>query len=136
MESATGGRHLPHTREFFVPVIVLDRASEIPLHRQIYRQIAEAIRDGAAGEHARLPSTRFMAQLLRVSRNTVLAAYDELAANDLIRGERGAGMRVRGTGARHARASLGLRRAIRAAHYPARAVALADGDGNPLYVNY
>jgi DNA-binding GntR family transcriptional regulator len=134
MESATGGRQLPHTREFYVPAIVLDRASDMPLRRQIYRQIAGAIRDGAAGERAKLPSTRFMARLLRVSRNTVLAAYDELAADDLIRGERGAGMRVCGSGPAPAFPHLG--RAIRAAHYPARVVALADQDENPLYINY
>jgi DNA-binding GntR family transcriptional regulator len=35
-----------------------------------------------------------MAGLLGVSRNTVLAAYDDLAADDLVRGRQGAGMRV------------------------------------------
>ena len=119
-------------RDFFLPAIALDRASPVSLHRQIYRQIARAIRSGAIHANARLPSTRWMAGLLGVSRNTVLAAYDDLAAEDLVRGERGAGMRVtagKGNGG-------GLRHAIRQAHYPARVLALPDQDGNLLYINF
>jgi DNA-binding transcriptional regulator YhcF (GntR family) len=126
---------MQHDRDFFVPAIVLDRASAVPMRLQIYRQIAQAIRSGALRERAQLPSTRFMAKLLRVSRNTVLAAYDELAADDLIRGERGAGMRVH-AGGTAAPSLFGLRHVIRAANYPARIVPISDADGNPLYVNY
>jgi DNA-binding transcriptional regulator YhcF (GntR family) len=118
--------------EFYVPEIGLERDSKVPLHRQIHRQIARAIRGGAVHNDARLPSTRVMAKLLDVSRNTVLAAYDDLAADGLLRGERGAGMRVNST----AKASLGLRHVIRAAGYPARVLALTDPDGNPLLINY
>jgi len=102
------------------------------LYRQIHRQIARAIRGGAVHYEARLPSTRVMAKLLGVSRNTVLAAYDELAAEGLLRGERGAGMRIGSI----VKTSLGLRQVIRAAGYPARVLALADPDGNPLLINY
>ena len=73
-----------------------------------------------------------MAGLLKVSRNTILAAYDELAADGLIRGERGAGMRV--VGAVPALTLAGLRGVIRAAGYPARVVAFTDADGNVLYL--
>jgi len=104
----------------------------MPLHRQIHRQIAQAIRSGAIQYEARLPSTRIMARLLAVSRNTVLAAYEDLAADGLVQGERGAGMRVNGT----ATASFGLRHVIRAARYPARVLSTADPDGNPLYINF
>jgi hypothetical protein len=41
-------------------------------------------------------------------------------------------MRVTST----AKTSLGLRHVIRAAGYPARVLALADPDGNPLLINY
>jgi len=119
--------------QLFVPPIVLDRASSLPLHRQIHHQIAQAIRGGAIDYEARLPSTRVMAGLLRVSRNTVLAAYDALAADDLARGERGSGMRV---GAGGNRGPSGLRQVIRAAGYPARVLALADPDGTPLIINF
>jgi DNA-binding transcriptional regulator YhcF (GntR family) len=118
--------------KLFVPPIALDRTFGIPLHRQIYRQIAEAIRSGAVDYEARLPSTRAMAGMLRVSRNTVLAAYEDLAAEDLVRGEHGSGMRITRRGNEKI---FGLRQVIRAAGYPARVLELADPDGNPLYIN-
>jgi DNA-binding FadR family transcriptional regulator len=68
-----------------------------------------------------------------VSRNTVLAAYEELAADDLIRGKQGAGMRVN-AGAPLPR--LGLRQVLREAQYPARIVRLEDVDGNSLFINF
>ena len=118
----------------FVPPLVLDRTSEIPLRRQIYSQIAVAIRSGVIPSATRLPSTRVMARVLGVSRNTVLAAYDDLAADALIYGKRGAGMQVGGAG--RGRPLLGLRHVIRAAGYPARVLAFTDPDGNPLYIPY
>ena len=122
--------------KLFVPSIALDKASDVPMHRQIASQIAQAIRGGAIPGGVRLPSSRVLARLLGVSRNTVLAAFDDLAADDLLRGERGAGMQVR-NGAPVAEVSwFGLHRVIRAAGYPARVVALTDADGNPIYLNF
>ena len=121
---------------FVVPPIVLDRASGIALRQQIYSQIASLIRDGVIQQGLRLPSTRLMAKLLRVSRNTVLAAFDDLVADDLVRGERGSGMRVNKSSPVPEMSMFGLKRAIRAAGYPARVVSLRDLDGNPLYINY
>ena len=118
-------------RNFFLPEITLDRASPVSLHRQIYVQIAAAIRSGSMGD-ARLPSTRLLARLLNVSRNTILAAYEELAADDLIRGEQGAGMRVNAGGV----PTLGLLQVMRDAQYPARIVMLQDMDGNPMFLNF
>lgn len=112
---------------------MLDRASKLPLHRQIHRQIARAIRDCKVPYEARLPSSRVLARILGVSRNTVLAAYDDLVAEGLARGERGAGMRV---AAGPAMTLFGLRHLIRAAGYPARTLALVDPDGNPLIINF
>jgi GntR family transcriptional regulator/MocR family aminotransferase len=123
-------------REVFVPEVVLDRAAGVPLQRQIYGQIAEAIRSGLIGRDARLPSTRVMARLLGVSRNTVLAAYEDLTADDLVRGERGAGMRVHGRAPSRGLTWFGLRDVIRAAGYPARILTFEDPDGNPLYIRH
>jgi DNA-binding GntR family transcriptional regulator len=117
--------------EFFLPAIELDDASDVPRQRQITRQIAAAIRGGGIPGGARLPSSRAMARLLRVSRNTILAAYDDLAADSLIRGERGAGTRV--TAATQAPATL--RQVIRASGYPERVLVVADPDGNPFYLH-
>jgi DNA-binding transcriptional MocR family regulator len=93
-------------------------------------------RAGEVPRGARLPSSRTMARLLGVSRNTVLAAFDDLAADDLLRGERGAGMRVQGGAAAPEVTWFGLQQVIRAAGYPARVVTLADPDGNPIYLRY
>lgn len=119
------------TRQFFLPPIELDREASIPLHRQISTQIARAFR-GGADEGARLPSSRMLAKLLGVSRNTVLTAYDELAAAGLIRGRRGAATIV-------GRRSAGLPdvlRLLRDAQYPSRTLTITDPDGAELYLNY
>lgn len=119
--------------DIFVPSILLDRTDNTPLHRQIHRQIAEAIRNGAIRHDARLPSTRFMAKLLRVSRNTVFAAYEELVSDDLIRGEPGSCMRVNRPAAS---AWFSLRQVIQAARYPSGILAFDDPDGNSLYFRF
>jgi DNA-binding transcriptional regulator YhcF (GntR family) len=121
-------------QKIFVPSITLDKASAMPLRRQIYCQIAQAIRRSDIPSGVRLPSSRGLARLLGVSRNTVLAAFDDLAADDLLRGARGAGMRVRSAAPEVT--WFGLKQVIRAAGYPARMVALADPDGNPIYLRY
>ncbi len=120
--------------DLFVPSIVLDRTSEIPMHRQIRDQLAQAIRAGAIPGGSRLPATRVMARLLRISRNTVFTAYEELAADDLIRGERGIGMRVDARPALPRANHLGLKQVIGEARYPARILAFGDQDENQLYI--
>ena len=115
--------------DLFLPPVVLDRTVPEALHRQIHRQVAAAIPQAAASQ-TRLPSTRMWSALLGVSRNTVLTAYEELAADGLIEGSRGAGMFVR-AGSQLRPSSL-----IRAAHFPERTALLPDPDGNPLYINF
>jgi DNA-binding transcriptional regulator YhcF (GntR family) len=122
-------KRAPH---LFLPTIELDRQADTPLHRQIRAQIAAAIQRGAAGA-SRLPSSRVLARLLGVSRNTVLTAYDELAADGLVAGRRGAAMVV--TSARTAGA-VDLQRLLRDAQYPARTVAVTDPDGNVVDLSY
>ena len=118
-------------RKLFLPPIVLDRGAAAALHRQIHAQVAAAIRRGAA-DNVRLPSSRVLARLLGISRNTVLRAYDELAADDLIAGKRGAAMVVT---ARRAAGVPDLRRLLRDAQYPALTVSIGDPDGNVLELN-
>ncbi len=105
------------------------------MHRQLFCRIAEAIRSGEIGGEARLPSTRTMANLLGVSRNTVLAAYDALVADDLIRGEPGSGMRVNRGPVVAGMHAIGIQRLLREAHYPAQTISFTDPDGNPMYLN-
>jgi GntR family transcriptional regulator of abcA and norABC len=74
-----------------------------------------------------------LAKMLDVSRNTVLAAYDDLVADALISGRSGAGMRIE-AGTATGPEPYGLEHIIRASHYPAKTLAVADPDGNPLYI--
>jgi len=52
----------------------------VPLYQQIYDHLRIAIVEGQLRQGAKLPSTRALADELGVSRNTILNAYDQLAA--------------------------------------------------------
>src|SRR5712664_1583365 len=56
------------------------RGASGPLYRRIYGALKSGIRAGRLGPAARLPSTRALAADLGVSRNTVMLAYEQLAA--------------------------------------------------------
>jgi len=77
-------------------VLLLQRASSVPLHRQIYLALRATIIDAQMAIGARLPSSRVLAADLRVSRTTVLGAYGQLAADGFIVARRGDGSRVSG----------------------------------------
>ncbi len=116
-----------------LPEILIDQTSGGPLHEQISRQIATAIRQGKLGRGARLPSTRTLARMLGVSRNTVLVAYENLAAEDLIRSKRGSGAHVNNW----APVALPtMARLLGDAQYPECITLVRDPDGNPLYLHH
>ena len=71
--------------------IHVDRASSRSLQAQIAGQLAAMMLDGRLPAGTRLPSTRALARDLGVSRNVMLAAYDELFAEGYIEGRRGSG---------------------------------------------
>ena len=75
----------------------IERPSSMPLHRQVYAAIREAILDGRLPAGSRLPSTRRLAEELGVSRNTVLAAFEQLQAEGFLLGRTGSGTRVTDT---------------------------------------
>ena len=72
----------------------LDRNSIVPLYRQIYESLREAILAGTLPESTRLPPERTFAQRLDVNRSTVVHAYRELVADGLIEQKVGSGSRV------------------------------------------
>jgi GntR family transcriptional regulator / MocR family aminotransferase len=72
----------------------IDRSSERSLGRQIYGEIAQAVLDGQLLPGSRLPSERQLSSDLGVARNTVNAAYDQLAAEGYIERVIGSGSRV------------------------------------------
>lgn len=104
-----------------------------PLPLQIVRQVQEAIEAGRVAQGTRLPSTRSLARSLGVSRNTVLAAYDELASRGVVRSRPGAGMYVCVPAPR---SGFDVHTVMREAQYPMRTVELRDQDGNAISISY
>ena len=62
------------------PLLELSTDSPVPLHRQLTEALREAILSGRLAAGTRLPSTRSLAGDLDVSRSTVVAAFEQLAA--------------------------------------------------------
>jgi GntR family transcriptional regulator/MocR family aminotransferase len=75
-------------------ILTLDRSGALPLSEQIYRGIREAVRTGLLQSGTRLPSTRRLAAMLAVARNTVNTAYELLQAEGVITVRTGAAPRV------------------------------------------
>lgn len=72
----------------------LDRTSAAPLHRQLFLTLRDNILAGVIKPGTRLPSTRLMATDLKVSRNTVLAAFDQLMSEGYLQSRMGSGSYV------------------------------------------
>ena len=71
--------------------IQVDRTDGTPLFRQIYAQMRSAILQRTLRPGTKLPSTRDLAGRLSVSRNAVVAAYEQLLAEGYASGKIGAG---------------------------------------------
>lgn len=65
-------------------LIPLDSQSKKPLYEQIYSYILQEIRTGGLKTADRLPSTRVLAEHLKVSRSTTQMAYEQLLAEGYI----------------------------------------------------
>jgi GntR family transcriptional regulator/MocR family aminotransferase len=65
-----------------------------PRYAQLTRALKQAILTGRCAPATRLPATRTLARDLDLSRNTVLAAYEQLAAEGFIEGRVGSGCYV------------------------------------------
>ena len=68
-----------------------------PLNEQLYRGLRRSILGGRFPPGARLPSTRELATDLRLSRNVVLMAFDQLVAEGYVEGRVGSGTFVSAT---------------------------------------
>ena len=74
-----------------VPLIAVDRKGEKPLHRQIYDAFRAMILERRLQPGQQVPSTRALADELRISRIPVLGAYAQLLAEGYIESRSGAG---------------------------------------------
>jgi len=75
-------------------LLPLDDTSGIPLYRQVYAGLRDAILEGRLPPGTRIPSSRRLAEYLAVSRSTVLVAFDQLTAEGFLIGAVGSGSRV------------------------------------------
>lgn len=67
----------------------LDRTPDAaPMQRQLYRRFKDAILHGRLAPGERMPGSRALAESLAISRNTVTAAYDLLAAEGYVQPDR------------------------------------------------
>jgi GntR family transcriptional regulator/MocR family aminotransferase len=72
-------------------VISINPVSPAPLYRQLYDEFRAAILAGRLKAGNKLPPTRELANELGISRNTVMAAYDQLTSEGYIEGRVGSG---------------------------------------------
>ena len=77
-------------------MIRIDRDSREPVYRQVREKLQALIRDGVLKPGQKLPPSRRLAAELRVNRNTVVAAYEELEADGLVRSHVGRGTFIAG----------------------------------------
>ncbi|HEY3663335.1 MAG TPA: GntR family transcriptional regulator [Chthoniobacterales bacterium] len=87
-----------------------------PIYRQLRDRVVHMILDGLLNEGDPLPSVRTVAAEYRVNPLTVLKAYQQLVAEELVETKRGLGMFVR-TGARKVLLK-GEREAFLVEHWP------------------
>lgn len=73
------------------PLIVIDRNSGVPLHKQIYDGYRDAILRGDLHPGQQIPSSRILTTELQVSRFPVLNAYAQLLAEGYFESRVGAG---------------------------------------------
>ena len=71
--------------------IALDSTAQLPLHRQVYGAVRDAIHAGTLPPGTRLPASRSLAKDLAVSRNTVIAAFSQLAVEGYLESKVGSG---------------------------------------------
>lgn len=74
--------------------ILLDRTSPLPLAAQLAEALRRAILDGTLRHDEPVPSSRTLAASVRVSRGTVVAAYDQLVGEGYLLARPGSATRI------------------------------------------
>jgi GntR family transcriptional regulator/MocR family aminotransferase len=80
------------------PIVYLDLDGQGARYAQLIRALKSAILDGRVAAGARLPASRSLSRELDMSRNTVLAAYEQLQAEGFLLGRVGSGSFVANVG--------------------------------------
>lgn len=80
-----------NSSEIFGAIRLCRSANSVPLHRQLYESLRQAILSGKLSAGCRLPASRTLAVALSLSRNVVLLAYDQLRAEGYVESRVGAG---------------------------------------------
>lgn len=75
-------------------MIVIDNHSRIPIYEQLYNQLKNQIITGSLTKGMRLPATRALANEYGISRNSVIAAYEQLLVEGYIKSKTGSGYYV------------------------------------------
>lgn len=138
-----------------VPPVALERFSGVALHHQLYLALRELILTGGLRGGERLPSSRALAKGLRISRNTVVNAYESLAGKNLTVAIVGSGTYVAmtlahapdfgflqqayvrqaaATPAGGAREGFKLSAILRGSRYPLHRTTFFDSEGSSLYL--
>lgn len=71
--------------------IALDNNAPLPLHRQLYEELRQAILTGRLLPRQRIPSTRILAKSLGISRATVTLSYEQLLSEGYLQTAPGSG---------------------------------------------
>ncbi|HET8727146.1 MAG TPA: PLP-dependent aminotransferase family protein [Alphaproteobacteria bacterium] len=79
------------SQDAFLDHVAVDRTAAEPMSVQLYRALKDLILSGGLKRRAKLPATRPLAGRLGVSRNTVLTAFELLAAEGYVESVHGAG---------------------------------------------
>ena len=87
-------RAVSRSHQPVVTLVPIDASSGVSLHEQIYRALRDVIVSGKLPTGARIPSSRMLSAELKVSRNTVLSAFEKLTSEGYLDSRIGGGTYV------------------------------------------
>jgi DNA-binding transcriptional regulator YhcF (GntR family) len=71
--------------------ILINKSSGVPMYIQVKKQIMDLIRDGSLKIGTKMPTERELSEKLKISRNTISAAYKELEQEGVLKSYQGRG---------------------------------------------
>tara|TARA_R110000868_G_scaffold411783_1_gene710406 strand:- start:111242 stop:112723 length:1482 start_codon:yes stop_codon:yes gene_type:complete len=79
---------------FEFEAIFIEKSADVSQYQQLEDQIRAGISSGLLTPGSRVPSSRKLSQMLGISRNTVLTAYEQLISEGYLESETGSGTQV------------------------------------------